>query len=72
MSRWHIVVKNNDGTVVGQFDVSSKHRRAKIYDNIPDALSASERAIPDDMSVDKSLTQLSEQSVEWDERISSL
>jgi len=71
-SHWHIVVSNDGGTVVGQFDVRSERRRKRIHDSIPDDLSVSERSIPGDMAAAESLDKLSNNTVQWDDRVESL
>jgi len=70
MSRYHIVIEDSDGTVVGQFDVGNEAARDDILDIVPDDLTVTiDREIPSDMDEYSSLDDLSDNSVEWDNRL---
>ena len=70
MTRWHIVIEDDDNNIVGQFDVKSDSRRENIKDNIPSDLSIrNERRIDDEANLRESLETLSDNVVHWDERL---
>jgi len=71
MSRYHIIIKDSDGQIVGQFDVN-KDKRDHIADNLPSDVSLTERQIPDDMPRQESLDKLSDNNVVWDNRLRRL
>ena len=73
MSRWHIVIEDDENNIVGQFVVGSETTRSYIKDSIPSDLSIkNERRIPDDADLGNSLQALSDNVVEWDERLNVL
>ena len=73
MSRWHIVIEDDKGNIVGQFEVGSEKRRDQIHDGLPDDLAIhNERRTPDDANLGNSLQALSDNVVEWDERLIDL
>ena len=73
MTRWHIVIEDSDDNIVGQFDTGSENRRQHIRDNLPSDLSIrNERQIPDEANLGNSLQALSDNVVEWDERLEQL
>ena len=73
MTRWHIVIEDDDNNIVGQFDVKSDSRRENIKDNIPSDLSIrNERRIDDEANLRESLETLSDNVVHWDERLIDL
>ena len=73
MSKWHVIIEDGDNNIVGLFDIGSEARRGHILDNLPDDLSVrNEQRIPDDANLDDSLQTLSDNVVEWDERLIDL
>ena len=73
MSRWHIIIENDDENIVGQFDVGSDTRREDILDNLPSDLSVrNDRHIPEEADLGDSLQALSDNVVNWDDRLEEL
>ena len=73
MSRWHLRIEDGDNNIVGLFDVGSDQRRDYIKDNLPDDLSISnEKFIEDEADLDNSLQALSDNVVDWDDRLFEL
>ena len=73
MTRFHIVIEDDEETIVGQFDVGSESRREYIYNNLPSDLSIrNERRIPDEADLGNSLSALSDNVVDWDDRLEQL
>ena len=73
MSCWHIVIEDDEESIVGQFNVGSESRREYIYNNLPSDLSIrNERRIPDGADLGNSLSALSDNVVDWDDRLEQL
>ena len=67
MSRWYLIIEDDDNKVVGQFDVGSQTRREYIKANLPDDLS-----IRNDGDLSDPLQTLSDNVVDWDDRLNDL
>ena len=75
MDRWHIVVENEDNDIVGQFDTGRESTRDRIHSEIGSHRDLSirhERRAPNDANLGQSLSKLSDNVVEWDDRLRDL
>lgn len=73
MSRYQLIISNADGQIVGQFDTSSESRRDDIVASLPSDLTVErERVIPEEANLGNSIRQMSDNIVEWDDRLFEL